>query len=110
MKLIRLLTFIGGLVILALAFGFIFRVPLVLRLWPWEDGRYSYLFVGSILGAASAAALWIGWTGELAVLPAGSLNIFVIALTTSIYFFNLVAQGRSELLLFALASIGMAVA
>ena len=97
MKTIRILTFIGGLVILALAFGFIFRVPLALHLWPWEDGRYSYLFVGSILAAASAAALWIGWTGELAVLPAGSLNIFVIALTTSIYFFSLVAQGRSEL-------------
>ncbi len=110
LKTIRILTFIGGLAILVLAFGFIFRVPLALQLWPWEDGRYSYLFVGSILAAASAAALWIGWTGELAVLPAGSLNIFVIALTTSIYFFSLVAQGRSELLLFALASIVMALA
>jgi hypothetical protein len=109
-KTIRILTFIGGLVILGLAVGFIFRAPFVLRLWPWEDGRYSYLFVGSILAAAGAAALWIGGTGELAVLPAGSLNIFVIALTTSIYFVNLVVQGRSKLILFAVASIGMAVA
>ena len=97
MKTIRILTFIAGLVILALGFGFIFRVPLALRLWPWEDGRYSYLFVGSILAAASAAALWIGRTGELGVLPAGSLNIFVIALSTSIYFFNLASNGRSLL-------------
>ena len=109
MKMIRILTFIAGLVILALAFGFIFRVPLALRLWPWEDGRYSYLFVGSILAAASAAALWIGWTCELGVLPAGSLNIFVIALSTSIYFFNLASQGRSGLLIFGIASIVMAV-
>ncbi len=108
MKTIRILTCIAGLVILALAFGFIFRLPLALRLWPWEDGRYSYLFVGSILAAASAAALWIGWTGELAVLPAGSLNIFVIALSTSIYFFNLVSQGRSGMLIFGIASIVMA--
>jgi hypothetical protein len=108
MKTIRTLIFIGGLVILALAFGFIFRVPLALSIWPWEDGRYSYLFIGSILAAVSAAALWIGWTGELAALPAGSLNVFVIALTTSVYFFNLISQGRSEMSIFGLASMLMA--
>jgi hypothetical protein len=87
-------------VILALAFGFIFRLPLVLRLWPWEDGRYSYLFVGSILAAVSAAAIWIGWTGEFGALPAGSLNVFVIGSTTSIYFFRLSSQGRASMTLF----------
>jgi len=107
MKLIRTLTVIGGLFFLALAFGFTFRVPLALSIWPWEDGRYSYLFIGSILAAVSAAALWIGWTGELGILPAGSLNVFVIALTTSIYFFNLVSQGRSDMLVFGLASVLM---
>jgi len=110
MKTIRSLILIGGLVILVLAFGFIFRVPLVLGIWPWEDGRYSYLFIGSILAAVSAAALWIGSTGELAALPAGSLNIFVIALTASVYFFNLTLHGRSDMLVFGLASILMALA
>jgi len=105
MKPIRILTLLSGLFVLILAFGFIFRVPLALRIWPWEDGRYSYLFVGSIMAAVSAAMLWVGWTGELGVLPAGSLNIFVIALTTSVYFFNLVAQGRSELLIFAIITV-----
>src|SRR5215210_564298 len=108
MKIIRVLIFISGLIILVLAFGFIFRVPLALHLWPWEDGPYSYLFVGSILAEASAAALWIGWTGELGVLPAGSLNIFVIAVSTSIYFFNLASQGRSGLLIFGIGSVLMA--
>lgn len=110
MKLIGTLIFLGGLVILALGFGFIFRVPLALGIWPWEDGRYSYLFIGSILAAVSAAAFWIGWRGELAALPAGSLNVFVIALTTSIYFFNLAAQGRSGMLPFGIASVLMAIA
>jgi hypothetical protein len=105
MKIMRTLTFIGGLVMLALAFGFVFRLPWALGLWPWEDGRYSYLFVGAIFAAAGAAALWIGLTGELGILPAGSLNLFVIALTSTIYFFNLFSQGRSELLPFAMASI-----
>ena len=99
MKTIRILLLISGLVILALALGFIFRIPIVLRLWPWEDGRYSYLFVGSILAAVSAAAVWIGWTGEFGALPAGSLNVFVIGLTTSIYFFQLSSQGRAHMTL-----------
>lgn len=111
MKLIRILTFIGGLVLIAVAFGFVFRVPVLLRVWPWEDGKYSYLFVGSILAAVSAAALWIGWSGKLGVLPAGSLNIFVIALTSSAYFFKLaLVDGRTNLLPFAVLSIGMALA
>jgi len=110
MKLIRTLILLGGLFILALAFGFIFRLPFALGIWPWEDGRYSYLFVGSILAAVSAAALWIGWSGELGALPAGSLNVFVISLTTAVYFFHLNAQGRAGLLAFALASVLMALA
>jgi hypothetical protein len=110
LKLIRTLILIGGLVTLALAFGFIFRVPLVLNIWPWEDGRYSYLFIGSILAAVSAAALWIGWTGELGALPAGSLNVFVIAVTTSIYFFHLALQeGRTNMIPYGIAAFFMAI-
>ena len=51
--------------------------------------------------------MWIGWTGALGALPAGSLNVFVIALTTSVYFFNLVSQGRSELFGVVIASVLM---
>ena len=110
MKSLRYLALLAGLVILILGFGFIFRVPFALRLWPWEDGRYSYLFVGSILAAVTAAMLWIGWTGELGALPAGSLNIFVIALAASVYFFSLAAQGRPGMSLFGLISALMALA
>jgi hypothetical protein len=69
---------LSGLVILVFAVGFIFQIPMATSLWPWPDGRLSYLFIGSILAAVSAAAFWIGWTGELGALPAGSLNVFVI--------------------------------
>ena len=111
MKFIRNLTFIGGLVVLALAFGFIFRVPLVLSFWPWEDGRYSYLFIGSILAAAGVAMLWTVWRGEVGALPAGSLNLFVIGLTTSIYFFQLaLQQGRLNLIPFGIVSLFTAIA
>ena len=89
MKLLRGVTLVSGLVFLVFAFGFILRLPFATAIWPWEDGRYSYLFIGSILAAVSAAALWVGWTGKFGALPAGSLNVFVIAITTSIYFFQL---------------------
>lgn len=105
MKFIRALTFLSGLLVLTFAIGFIVRAPFALGIWPWDDGRYSYLFVGSILAAVSAALLWIGWTGQLGAYPAGLLNIFVIALGTSIYFFRLAAQGRLELLLFGIFSV-----
>jgi hypothetical protein len=111
MNMIRTSIFIGGLVTSALAVGFVFRIPILISMWPWEDGRYSYLFIGSILAAVSAAMLWVGWTGELGALPAGTLNIFVIAVTTSVYFFKLaLVDGRVHLILFGVMSALIAIA
>jgi len=109
MKMIRYATVLGGLVILVLALGFIFQIRFTINLWPWPDGRYSYLFIGSILAAVSAAAFWIGWTGEFGALPAGSLNIFVIAVTTAIYFFQLARDGRPELIPLGITGLSSAV-
>lgn len=110
MKLLRGLMFVSGLVLLLFAFGFIIQHPFATSIWPWEDGRYSYLFVGSILAAVSAAMLWISWTGEFGALPAGALNIFVIALTTSIYFFKLASNGSTDLTPFGVFSALFAIA
>jgi hypothetical protein len=92
MKSLRYLAVLGGLIFLVMALGFIFQIQLVTGIWPWSDGRLSYLFIGSILAAVSVAMLWIGWTGEFGALPAGSLNVLVIAIATSIYFFQLGLQ------------------
>src|ERR1041384_6841637 len=89
MKIIRYVLLASGLIFLIMAFGFIFRLSFATSLWPWQDGRLSYLFIGSILAAVSVAALWIGWRNDLGVLPAGTLNVFVIALGCAIYFFRL---------------------
>lgn len=105
MKTLRYLTMLGGLGILAFAIGFIFQFPLVTSLWPWPDGRLSYLFIGSILAAVSVAALWVGWTGEFGALPAGSLNVLVIAGGTAIYFFQLALQGRPNLIPFGIGAL-----
>ena len=106
MKHIGIVTFIGGLLVLVLAFGFIFQVPFVIHIWPWTDGRLSYIFVGSILAAISASAIWIGWSGELGALSGGALNISVIAITSTIYYLQLALSGsRPNLLAYGIVSL-----
>jgi hypothetical protein len=104
MNYIRYAILFGSLIILVFALGFIYQREFATSIWPWPDGRLSYLFIGSILAAVSAAALWIGWTGELGALPAGSLNVFVIALGCVFYLFPLATE-RPGLLGFAWVSL-----
>lgn len=105
MKVLRFLILIGGLFSLVWGLGFVFQLPFAVDSWPWPDGRYSYLFVGSILAAVSAAALWIGWRSDFGALPAGTLNLVVIELTVAVYFSVLIVRdGRTELLVFGLAA------
>jgi hypothetical protein len=70
-------------------------------LWPWPDGKFSYLFVGSILAAASVAFVWIGITGEWAAMAAGALTTLAMTVGMSIYLFQLAGQGRQELVPYA---------
>ena len=101
MKFISGIVLAGGILVLALAFGFVFQLPFAIQLWPWPDAPLSYLFVGAILAAIGAAAIWIGWTGELAALRAGALNVFVIALTSGLYFLKLAVEEDPHLFVYA---------
>ncbi len=105
MKLLRMTILAGGFFILAWGLGFAFQLPLATATWPWPDGRLSYLFIGSILAAVSAAMLWVGWTGAWGALPAGSLNVLVISLLAGGYFTYLLINGRAELLTFVVVSL-----
>lgn len=90
MKYLRYTVVGGGALTLAIGLAFAFHISAITTaIWPWPDGQLSYLFIGSILAAVSAAMFWIGWTGEWGALPAGSLNVLVIAVTTTTYFFYL---------------------
>ena len=109
MKNLRYILLAGGILVFMVGLGFSFQVGLVTSLWPWPDGRLSYLFVGSILVAASASLLWIGWTGELGALAGGTLNLFAMSSSSTIYFFYLIANGRSELLLYAIGGVVIAI-
>ncbi len=95
-----------SVLLLGIALGFAFQIDWVVSLWPWSDSRLSYLFVGSIIAAASVAMLWIGWSGEWGALPAGALNVFVIAIGFAFYFLLLYAQkGQAILLIDGIVSL-----
>jgi hypothetical protein len=97
MKTLKPILIIGGVFIMALALGFAYQAPLAIRVWPWSVSPLTYLFIGSILAAVSVAMFWIGWIEEYGALPAGTLNVFVIALTTTLYFFSLILKdGRGD--------------
>lgn len=106
MKILKIILLTSGLLLAAFAFGFIYRLPLVTQTWPWSVSPLTYLFIGSILAAVCASLFWIGWTEEFGALPAGTLNVLVIAVTTTIFFFSLVLNDdRGDFLPYALAGI-----
>lgn len=44
-----------------LAFGFVTRAGWATGLWPWDEGRLSYLFLGSVLAALAAGGALVVW-------------------------------------------------
>lgn len=73
----RTLLILTGLSLLILCLGFLFDSPTALSIWPWPDGRLSYVFVASILAAIGAPVLWMGLSGELAAMRGGALDFTV---------------------------------
>lgn len=71
---IKTIFYLTGALLLVLALGFAFQVPAVTSLWMWPDGKLSYIFVGSMLAAMSAAIIWIGYDGDLAASFPGAIN------------------------------------
>lgn len=72
--LIRILLIGSGVLLLLLCGGFWLNHPDALALWPWPDGRLSYIFIASILAAIGAPVIWMGLSGELAVMRGGALD------------------------------------
>jgi len=75
--LVRALLIFTGLILLALCAGFLFSYPAAIDLWPWPDGRLSYVFIASILAAIGAPVLWMGLSGELAAMRGGALDFTI---------------------------------
>ncbi|MBN9386831.1 MAG: hypothetical protein J0I20_02170 [Chloroflexi bacterium] len=97
---LRVVGLLLGLLLAGLAIGFVFQISWVIAIWPWPDTRYSYLFVGSILAAVTVALVWISGSGEWGAIPAGALNVAVIAFTWAIYFLQSSLAGTQTNLLY----------
>jgi hypothetical protein len=69
----------AGVLLLILAAGYVIRAPWATALWPWQDSRLSYIFLGAIIAAIAAALIWIGIAREWGALAAGALNLAVTA-------------------------------
>lgn len=69
------LAILTGLFFLALTAGFFLQLPWATSLWPWPDGRLSYIFVSSITAAIAVPVLWIGIQGEWGASAGGAFNL-----------------------------------
>src|SRR5690349_10091487 len=81
----RTVAVLSGLALTVVAAGLYARVSWATALWPWPDVRLTYVFVASVLAAAIAPSIWIGVTGELAVLAPGALNTLILNLMFAAY-------------------------
>ncbi len=68
-----------------LSAGFATRLPWALTLWPWPDGRLTYLFIASILASMAIAVFWIGTTGRWRAALPGTVNVTVSAGGMALY-------------------------
>jgi hypothetical protein len=76
----RLATFAYGILALGLAWGFFVRASWATRLWPWSDGRLSFIFLSSIVAATALGVLWTGISRDLATLQPIAMNGMVATL------------------------------
>ena len=78
-RFVRTILLIGGLLIFGLALGFATEASWATTLWPNPDDKtLSFKFVAAMQAAIAAAMLWIGVTGGLHMIAAGSLNLTVM--------------------------------
>lgn len=78
-----------GLLLLALAAGFVSQQPWALGLWPWQERELTYVLIGSIVAAMAAGLGRVGFAAEWGGLAAGALNLFVAAIGAAYFLFQI---------------------
>lgn len=101
-----------GALMLVLAIGFSFNMAWVSPFWPWPDGRLSFLFVGSVLGALGAGSLYVGATREFRAAIGGGITFAIAGAAFCLYlgwFGPATVPGIHPLAFGAMALIGLLV-
>lgn len=104
---VRLLTIAYGVMLLVTALGLAFQADWATRMWPWPDGRLSFIFIGSVFAAAAAPVIWIGLTGDRAAFQAIALDSVVTTGALAVYFGWLYARRDENALLTATIVAGV---
>lgn len=81
----RIVAVGSGLALTVVAAGLFARASWATSLWPWPDVAMTYVVLASVLAAAILPSIWIGITGEMAVLAPGALNTLILNLMFGIY-------------------------
>ncbi len=87
-SLIRSTLFLGGLLLMAAGLGIGLDLWGGRALWPWPDGRLSYIFVASILLAEATVMLWQASTLELSAAKGGAVGFLAMNLCLAAFMFN----------------------
>ena len=69
--------FVIGIVAAVLTVGFFFQMSWATSLWPWPDGRLSYIFYASITAAVAGPMIWMALSGERAAALGGAVNLTI---------------------------------
>ncbi len=89
--LIRSILIIGGGLMVVLAAGYFFQLPWATATWFWpEGGVLSHAFIAAMQAAIAAAMLWIGISGELGAIAAGTLNLTVMLVGVAVLLIRLI--------------------
>jgi len=83
------------------------RQPWAIALWPWADGKLSYLWISSILLSHGATLLWYAISLELNAACGAALGLAVMYIGIAGYMGRLYAQRNQRLLLAWVATTGV---
>ena len=105
MRVLMVLTGTGSLV---LTFGFFTQATWATSLWPWPDGRLTFIFVSSIAAAIAVPNLWIAASDEVWAIGPGALNLAVAHLAMAAFLFRLFRERGARALLMTGIALGIA--
>lgn len=109
-SLIRGSLIAGSLLLLAVGLGIGLDLGGGRALWPWPDGRLSYIFVASILLAEATVLMWQAWSMELSAAKGGALGFLAMNLCLAAFMANRYAGTPDTLvLIWTLVCAAMAV-
>ncbi len=95
----RVALVVVGLGVLWVGFVFWLKLPIAIAMWPWPDGKLSYLFVASILLAEGATMLWTAVSMELNAARGGALGLAGMSAGIALYMGHLYGQRHQPVLL-----------